>query len=191
MTRQPPHIRPARSNQDIALARALMSEFMDWLHERYRERLWQVETYYDADGWRAELEGLPGRYAPPAGEILLAFAGDAPAGCVALQPLGPEPGRKRGQEPEVCEVNRMFIRPEFHGRGVATALMRALMDTARERGYALMRLETGDLQPEAISLYRRLGFRDAPAYHEHPPRLEDVMVHMEIGLGGGAASPEE
>lgn len=183
MTHEPLHIVPARSDSDIALARSLMIEFVDWMRQRYAERIWQIDTYYEADGWRAELENLPGLYTPPKGEILLAFVADAPAGCVALQHLGPKP--------DVCEVNRMFIRPEFHGQGVATALMRALMDIARERGYGLMRLETGDLQPEAISLYRRLGFRDAPAYHEHPPRLEEFMVHMEIGLGGGAANAEE
>lgn len=170
----PLQIVTASSDQDIALARTLMGEFMDWLRERYRERIWQVEIYYDAESWRAELENLPGPYGPPKGDILLAYCDGVPAGCLALQPLTGEPG--------ACEVNRMFVRRDFHGRGIATALMRALMDAARDKGYRLMWLETGDLQPEAISLYRSLGFRDAPARHQHPPRLEEFMVHMEIDL---------
>lgn len=180
MTHEPPHITPARSDRDIALARTLMVEFMDWMRDRYSERLWQIDQYYGADAWQAELDGLPGRYAPPSGDILLAFVDDAPAACVALQSLASN--REPSARPDICEVNRMFVRPAFHGRGIASAMMKALMEVARDSGYRLMRLETGDLQPEAISLYRSLGFHEIPAWHTPPPGFEDVMVYMEIML---------
>src|SRR4051794_41490013 len=70
-----------------------------------------------------ELAGLPGRYAPPAGRLLLAHCEGALAGCVALRPIDP---------PGTCEMKRLYVCPAFRGRGVGRMLVTAVTDTARQ-----------------------------------------------------------
>jgi putative acetyltransferase len=65
---------------------------------------------------------------------------------------------------EVGELKRMFVRPGARGRGIAGALLARLEDEARARGFRLLRLETGSLQPEARALYERAGYREIPCF---------------------------
>jgi putative acetyltransferase len=76
------------------------------------------------------------------------FAG-RPVACGALRPL----------EGDVGEVKRMYVKPEARGRGLSKRLLLALEDAARRMGYAALRLETGDRQPEAIRLYESAGYQ--------------------------------
>jgi GNAT superfamily N-acetyltransferase len=88
------------------------------------------------------------QFAPPAGTFLLAEVGDEPVGCGGIRPQGDG----------IAEIKRMYVVPEHRGRGVARALLGALEDAARERGYQQLRLETGLSQPEAIALYTSSGY---------------------------------
>lgn len=60
---------------------------------------------------------------------------------------------------DYAEVKRMYTRPAACGLGVATALLQRIEDGARAGDVAVLRLETGGRQPEAIRLYERRGFR--------------------------------
>jgi GNAT superfamily N-acetyltransferase len=119
--------------------------------------------YQDFD---AELAALPGQYAPPRGELLLARgpAGE-PLGCVALRPLAPE---------GVCEMKRMFVRPAGRGLGLGRALAEAIIGEARSRGYHEMCLDSLASLTTAIGLYKRLGFQPISPYYA-PPYPEDVL----------------
>jgi GNAT superfamily N-acetyltransferase len=77
-----------------------------------------------------------------------------PLGCGALRSLG---------EP-VVEIKRMYVRREARGRGVGVAILEALEREAVARGFKVIRLETGPLQPEAIGLYARAGYREIPCF---------------------------
>lgn len=115
--------------------------------------------YLDQQDFGAELAGLPGAYAPPDGALLLARVDGRAAGCIAMKPL---------DAPEVCEMKRLFVRPEFRNLGLGEQLVRRLVDAGRTAGYARMRLDTLPSMTGAQRLYQRLGFRDIPAYCVNP-----------------------
>lgn len=116
-----------------------------------------------------ELDHLPGEYAPPEGNILLANVDHVPAGCVALRKVGEG----------ICEMRRLYLRPAFRGRKIGRGLAQALTNDARKAGYNRMRLYTLPSMKEAIELYRSLGFKDIPAYGEH---IIPDALYMELSL---------
>lgn len=77
-----------------------------------------------------------------------------PAGCGGIQLFGTEYG----------EVKRMYVRPQFRGLGLGKLMLNHLAGYARQRGVAILRLETGIHQTEAISLYERFGFQRIPPF---------------------------
>lgn len=106
-----------------------------------------------------ELAGLPGDYAPPNGRLLLAEYEGELAGCVALHRL----------EPEICEMKRLYLRPQFRGKGLGRALAEAVIAEARSIGYKRMRLDTVEpVMKSAVALYRLLGFREIAPYCRNP-----------------------
>jgi GNAT superfamily N-acetyltransferase len=110
-------------------------------------------------GFGAELKSLPGPYAPPAGELLLAKRGDHVLGCVGLKPLAP---------PDVAEIKRLFVRPQARGTGVAKALVADILKLAETRGYREVKLDTLAEMTAAIALYKSFGFAPIPPYGSHP-----------------------
>ncbi|WP_332773080.1 GNAT family N-acetyltransferase [Phenylobacterium sp.] len=109
----------------------------------------------------SELATLPGKYAPPRGELLLArdAAGGA-LGCVGLRPLAAE---------GCCEMKRLYLAPESRGTGLGRALAAAIIQTAREIGYGELRLDTLASMASAIGLYRQMGFVEIEPYYEPTP----------------------
>src|SRR5262245_11568384 len=83
--------------------------------------------------FETELATLPGKYAPPAGRLLLARdANGGVMGCVGLRPL----------EDGICEMKRLYVKPEFRKSGTGLALAKAIIAEARRMGYERMRLDT-------------------------------------------------
>jgi putative acetyltransferase len=110
-----------------------------------------------------ELAGLPGDYAPPAGRLLLVEYDGQLAGCVALHGLAASNGNC------ICEMKRLYLRPEFRGKGLGRALAERIITEAREIGYQRMRLDTVEpVMKDAVAMYRRLGFREIAAYCKNP-----------------------
>jgi ribosomal protein S18 acetylase RimI-like enzyme len=171
-----PTIAEARGADDLAAVRDLCEGFLAWLKERYPAERWMIDRYYAPERWAAMLDGLPREHAPPAGEILLARLDGAPVGCAMLRPL----------EPGICEMKRLFVRPEARGHAVGRSLCRRLMALAAERGYRLMRLDTAFRHDEALGLYAALGFRRRDAYYDCPEDIRPLLVFMEAELPGGS-----
>ena len=110
-------------------------------------------------GFSEELKSLPGVYAPPAGELLLAKRGDHVLGAIALKPLAP---------PHVAEIKRLFVRPQARKIGVGKALVAAILKIALERGYREVKLDTLPEMGGAIALYQSFGFAPIAPYGSHP-----------------------
>jgi len=138
-----------RNAEDIAAAASLFREYADWLG---------IDLSFQ--GFEAELASLPGKYAPPTGELMLACASVGGAlGCVAVRPL---------DGLTICEMKRLYVRPAARGLGIGAALVGAIITSAEELGYAEMRLDTLPTMPEAFALYERFGFLQIPAYYHNP-----------------------
>jgi len=106
-----------------------------------------------------ELASLPGDYAPPEGRLLLAEYQGQLAGCVALHKL----------EDDICEMKRLYLRPQFRGQGLGRVLADRIIAEARQVGYHRMRLDTVEpVMKDAVAMYRRIGFREIAPYCANP-----------------------
>lgn len=90
-------------------------------------------------------------------EVIVAYEDGIPVGCGAI----------RAFSREAMEVKRMYVLPEKRGRGIATTILAALEEWAKELGYQKTVLETGKRQPEAIALYTGRGYVVTPNYGQY------------------------
>jgi putative acetyltransferase len=149
----------AQSPAQIAQARELFLEYSD-----------SLGFSLCFQSFDKELAGLPGDYAPPEGRLLVAEYRGALAGCAALHKLGSG----------ICEMKRLYLRPQLRGRGVGRALAETLIAEARAIGYRKMRLDTVEpVMPNAVALYRRLGFAEIEPYRTNPIA---GALYMELDL---------
>ena len=146
------HIHPAI---DVSIARELFLE--------YARSLGVDLAFQD---FEREVATLPGDYDP----ILIAHWNGEVAGCVALHAL------ERG----VCEMKRLYVRPDFRGHAIGRALADAIIGEAKRRGYRRMRLDTLPSMRDAMRLYESLGFTDIEPYRFNPiagSRLLELDLH--------------
>ncbi|KMU81558.1 hypothetical protein CISG_09290 [Coccidioides immitis RMSCC 3703] len=197
------HIHPVRSPRDIATATSLIKSYTDSLG---------IDLSYQ--DFSTEISQMPGKYAPEkGGEILLAIQNNSTSdnfyepvhaeeshggsvsprknyccsctyvesdvlGCAALRNL-PSINPLR-----ICEIKRLYILPRARSLGIGKALINAVIDTAREKGYAEMRLDTLPTMHSAIALYKSLGFEEIDAYYECDCPVEGNGVFgVEVGSG--------
>ncbi len=140
-------IEPARFPDDLDAVRAIFREYADSLG---------IDLSFQS--FEDELAALPGKYAPPAGIILLARQTGRVIGSVALRPF----------EHDICEMKRLYVRPEGRGQQLGRRLSQAVVQAAREAGYRKMRLDTLPTMQAAQQLYATLGFRPISAYVFNP-----------------------
>ena len=141
-------ITPVLSDSQIEQVRRLFIEYQEQLG---------IDLCFQ--NFSAEVANLPGDYSPPDGRLKLAVVEGEPAGCIALRKIGPG----------VCEMKRLYVRPQFRGTGLGSRLAKALIQEARRNGYQQMRLDTlSGKMDRAIELYRNLGFKQIEPYYKNP-----------------------
>jgi GNAT superfamily N-acetyltransferase len=148
-TRMPPtvHFRPARvdEGEGAVLAQGMRDE---------------IAAIYDGltlDGPDMPKAG-PAELGPPHGAFIVGWVGEEAVCCGGIKRL-----------PDgACEIKKMFVAPGARGQGVARVLLGALEDLARERGYAVARLDTGPRQPHAQRLYESAGYVEIDNFNANP-----------------------
>ena len=137
----------AAESKDIPDVRRMLEEYVAWIGLDL--------AFQEVD---AELAGLPGEYAPPKGALFVAPDRDRLVAMIGLRPF----------EGAICEMKRLYVRPEARGRGLARQLIAQVLDEARRLGYSEIRLDTLPMMGDAQALYVALGFSDIDAYYETP-----------------------
>ena len=138
----------AESPTQIAQARELFRE--------YAQSLGFSLCFQNFD---EELASLPGCYAPPHGCLLLVEYEGQLAACVALHKL----------DSTICEMKRLYLRPQFRGKGLGRTLAERIIAEARQIGYRHMRLDTVEpIMKDAVAMYRKLGFKEIDPYCSNP-----------------------
>jgi GNAT superfamily N-acetyltransferase len=123
----------------------------------------ELQRAYFADiasrypGWSPDLipSADPAEVAPPVGAWVVAYLGDQPVGCGGLKRL----------DDRSAELKRVYLAAEARGRGLGRLLLERLEQHARDLGYERLRLDTGNLQPEALGLFRSAGYEQIPDYN--------------------------
>ena len=90
------------------------------------------------------------------GIFLVCVDDNEPIGCLGLRPLNLETG----------ELKRMYVRPNFRGRGVGKTMLTEMEKEAAYRGFRCIVLETGNQQHTAINLYQANGYEETPPYNQ-------------------------
>jgi GNAT superfamily N-acetyltransferase len=85
---------------------------------------------------------------------------------------------------DIAEIKRMYVRPQFRGRGIGRALLQRLLVEAKEIGYPAVRLDSARFMQEAHALYRSSGFDEVEPYPESeiPTEFQEHWVFMEMRL---------
>ena len=140
-------IRPAENPRDLDVVRSLFREYAASLN---------VDLCFQ--NFEAELAGLPGKYEPPQGRLLLAWSGAEAVGCIALRPLDGAAG----------EMKRLYVRPQARGEQLGRRLAERICTEAHSAGYQRICLDTIPAMTAAITLYKSLGFKPTEPYIFNP-----------------------
>ncbi|MCL1982121.1 MAG: GNAT family N-acetyltransferase [Clostridiales bacterium] len=116
------------------------------------------KQYLQIQDYDSELDNLNEKYGLPQGRLYIVYAEGQAAGCIALRRLSDTE----------CEMKRLYVRPQFRGRGTGKALVDIIVRDAREIGYAHMLLDTLPALAWALKLYENAGFYRIPPYNESP-----------------------
>ena len=145
-------IYPVETDKDIGLVKRLLEEYLAC--RELEDSIFPQEV----QAFQKQLSKLPAEFAEPSGCLLLAMYGELPAGCVGLRDLGDD----------ICEMKRLYIRPEFRGLKIGRKLMESIIAEARRIGYFAIRGDTIPSMQVAQALYASLGFKEIGPYHYNP-----------------------
>jgi GNAT superfamily N-acetyltransferase len=140
-------IRPAQWPEHLATTRTLFHEYAD-----------TVGVDLAFQGFAAEVADLPGKYAPPAGRLLLAWQRTEAVGCICLRPL----------VGNTCEMKRLYVRPQARGEQLGRRLAERICAEARAAGYSRICLDTLPSMASAQRIYESLGFKPIEPYVFNP-----------------------
>ena len=129
----------------------------------------EIMEHFDARGILEEMNDIQGNYFENGGTFLVMTDDDQIIATGAIRKL----------ESKTCELKRLWLLPEYHGKGLGYRMMQELLSFARDKGYERIRLETDPVyQKRAVEFYKRLGFYEIPI----PNATDDEDILMELSL---------
>jgi putative acetyltransferase len=165
------------SNAGLTIAEIARAEDCAPVRELFLEYAAQLGFSLCFQGFDKEVAGLPGDYVRPGGRLLLAHYNGELAGCVALHAT---------KEAGICEMKRLYVRPQFRGKRIGRALVDRVLAEARSAGYHAIRLDTiADKMREAVNMYRAYGFKEIAAFRPNP---EPSVLYMELELDSDSSA---
>ena len=97
--------------------------------------------------------------------MLVGYEDDRPVACIAIKKL----------DDDICEAKRLFIKPEFRGKGYARKMLGTMLDKSEELGFREVTFTTKpSVMPIGYELYKRMGFEEVSE--------KDGIVLMRMGL---------
>ena len=143
---------------------------LDIIRDLFREYEKELNEDICFQSFEEELQRPLKKYGLPHGDLMLAYWNDEVAGCIALTKM---------QEPHACEMKRLYVRPGFRKNQIGRLLIGELLNSAKQRNYTKMRLDTFLKLQAAVHLYEQFGFKNISPYYNNP--LQGV-VYMEKEL---------
>ncbi len=140
-------IRAANFPDDLWVVQSLFKEYAESLG---------VDLGFQ--GFDAELSGLPGKYEPPDGRLLIAADSTGAAACIAMRRI----------DERSCEMKRLYVRPRARGENLGRRLVESICNEARNAGYSRICLDTLPSMAAAQALYASLGFVPIEPYVFNP-----------------------
>lgn len=137
---------------------AIGNEYIKQAKELIQEYALSLGIDLGFQGFTQEMADFPLQYSPPGGFLFVVKYENNAVGCVGLRELGSG----------ICEMKRMYVRPSFRGKGLGKALVKAVIDQARDMGYTSIRLDTIPSMKEAINIYASMGFQEITPYRFNP-----------------------
>lgn len=170
-------IQRAETPDDLDAVRALIRGFVRWT----MAGIAQTDNPAIFAGLETELAGLPGRYGPPTGSLVLARLEGKPVGCVAFY----------AHDASTIEVKRMFVLPQARGHGIGGRMMELLLAQARAAGFRRVLLSSHHSMHAAHATHRRAGFHEVPIAAEFPSAVAGIDVCMELSLDAAEGFPAD
>ena len=163
-------VSPCKTEAEFAVAGDLIAELGFWDSAETKKLGFSekdvLDFYYTKDGV------LPDTNALGSGLTLLGRIGADVGGCIAYRRLNPE----------ICELKRLYVRPDFRRTGLGRTLVSCLISHARAADYKIMRLETVSFMERAIDLYEEMGFVRRAPYYDIPNIFLPITIFMEKNL---------
>ena len=147
---------------EITLIHPTSPEELAATREIFVEYAGTLDVDLDFQGFEEELAELPGEYAAPRGNLVLALVEGTVAGCCALRAIDDV------DYANACEMKRLYVRKAFRGFGLGRQLVDHTLTTAAQLGYDCILLDTLDSMESARALYADFGFEEIPPYYHNP-----------------------
>jgi putative acetyltransferase len=121
--------------------------------------------HFETSGELRDMDDVQSHYFEAGGTFLVVLSGEQVIGSGALRKL----------DDETAELKRMWLLEPYHGQGIGLRVISQLLDFARKKGYARIRLQTSPEQTLALDFYRKIGFYEIPCYNDD---LSEISMEL-------------